>query len=487
MRRPYQLGNPQQEDLDAASARARRKGSAFDAIGARGGWERCIVRGVNPDTYSCDVFTTSGKYLTGLAWPGGARDIDAPRRGDTYGVQYDMGVPLLFEVATDVPGDADQSAFRLTPARGYGAEDPLYAGKGENPQRGDRPSDVLPGDWVRTGDMGNLIGVLSGGMTVVKATELAQIIAAQARNLVRIVGQNLELFTGAGSIECKSENGKTSFVMRLGADAATESTPDEENFRVRCELGDEGELCDFRITDGQGRDLYRMHVDPDGRVQKVARRETATYDEDRRVEVGTNDALAVGGDQFVTIDGSKGEDVGGAREVRSGGATRVQAGGDLAMTSMHDMSMFAARFLDVKVGGQLVGTGPAMRVAVNNGDVQFNVGDPRTGDGQIRRSSFKVNTTLGDITFATVAGRFEVNTTLPGAAKVGGPGPGVFSAVLFEHLRVWTSVFGALIDTHTHLIPALGGSPTGPPAIPPYQSSQGLLQLARSNFVKFGG
>lgn len=489
MKHPYQIGSPGNPEFsaDPSRARAMRKGSAFDVLGLPLREERCVVRSVHPDKYSCDVYTTSGRYLAGVAWPGGSQEASAPRPGDTFGVSYGLGVPQLFEAATTVEPPADTAAFRVTPARGYGAEDPVYRGKGTNPQRGERPSDVMAGDWIRTGDLGNLVGVLSGGMTVVKAGELAQLVATQARNLVRLVGQNLQIFTGAGSIECVSEEGKTSLVMRLGADSATESTPAEENFRIRCDLGDTGELVDFRVTDGQGRDLYRVHVDPDGRVQRVAERETVVLEQDRVTVVGTDDGLNVKGDQTIRVGGRKRENVEGSRDVRAGGASRFRSVGDTAISSMHDMSLFSARFLDVKVGGQAVGTGDAMKVAVANGDLHFDVGNPSSGDTQVRRSGFRVNTLLGDISMTTLAGSVRINTSVPGNVKVGGPGPGIYSAVLFEQLRVWAMTFGVLIDTHFHPQPALGGSPTGPPVVAPWIMTQGLFELARSNFVRFGG
>jgi hypothetical protein len=349
------------------------------------------------------------------------------------------------------------------------------------------PKDVLPGDALQVGDLGQMIGLLSGGVVVVKANELAQIIASQARNLLRLVGQNFQLYTGAGVLDFVTDEGKTSMLRRVGADYEPESSPDSENYRIRCELGHDGELVDFRVTDGKGRALYRHHVDPDGRVEAEARRKTEIITEDRRTEIGGADRVYTGSDLEVSVGGSSVETVGGAKGIDATGALKLQAGGDAAMTAMHDLFLTAARNAAVTVTGSLVGSDPALLFTIANGDVFFNVGSFVSGDTQVRKSGFRVNTASGDITLDSVLGQIELNAG-PGMTKIGGAaGVGPYSALLYEVFEGFMELFGNLIDTHTHTIPSLGGTPTGPPLIPPYLSSRYSLPPAKSQFVKLGG
>jgi hypothetical protein len=476
-------------DLSAQAKRDRRKGAPFHVQNSDQSHERCIVKEVYPGKYTCDVFTERGKFLSGVPWPGGEEDIRAPRRGDQLGVHFHLGSPTLFEARVDTLRDREgEEAFRLTGAPGFGADDPIYAQEGDTNQRGDAPRDVLPGDWVRQGELGQMLGVLTGGTTIFKAGELAQIIATQARNLLRLVGQNFQLYTGAGELQFTTEDGKTSMILRAGGDVETESSPSQDNFRIRCELGDEGEMVDFRVTDGKGRELYRIHIDPDGRVQKQALRETSIFEEDRRTEIGTNDATVIGGARATNIGGTDNLSSGGAREVEVGGAHRTRAAGDIAQSTLRDYVVNSRRNVDMRAFGDPVGglTTPAFSVTVANGNVEFDVGNPISGS-ILPTSKFKVNTLAGDIDFTALAAYINLNSSLPGGVKAGGPGPGLFNAVLFETLKAFFEVFGTLLDTHIHGQPALGGIPTTPPLVPPWTSSKALLELAKSNFVKIGG
>lgn len=476
-------------DLSAQATRDRRKGAPFSGQNSDQNWERCIVKEVYPARYTCDVYTERGKFLSGVPWPGSAEDIHAPRRGDQLAVHFQLGTPQLFEARVDTYRDkGGAEAFRLSGAPGFGADDPIYSTQGETNQRGDAPRDILPGDWLRQGEIGQMVGILAGGTTIFKAGELAQIIATQARNLLRLVGQNFQLYTGAGSLEFKSEDGKTSMVMRAGGDTETESSPSQDNFRIRCELGDEGEMVDFRVTDGKGRELYRVHIDPDGRVQKQALRETSIYDEDRRTEIGTDEVMTIGGARNISISRTDTLQSGGAREVEVGGAHRTRAAGDIAQSTLRDMVLNARRDVRMNAGGDpLSPLAPAFQVTVSNGDMKFSIGNPLAGDTQIARSGFEVETFLGDANITSLFGKIALNSTLPGGVKAGGPGPGLFNAVLFETLKGFMEVFGVLIDTHVHAQPALGGVPTLPPTVLPWTTSRALLSLAKSNFVKLGG
>ena len=489
----YPLSGSELPDHNPANQRdGQRVGSAVSPFSGIQTSERCSVLEVYPDRYTCDVFTERGRFLAGVSWPGVGASIHVPRRGDTLQVSFDLGIPVLTEgtVSTqrspDVDDIDDVPELRVSPVGGVGGDDAVYGGTGSGNARGNSPRDVLPGDRVQLGDLGQMTGLLTGGVVMMKANDMAQVIATQARNLLRLVGQNFELYTGAGSLEFVTDEGKTSMVLRAGADSETESSPDAENYRIRCELGAEGELVDFRVTDGKGRALYRHYVDPDGRVETEARRRTDVIGEDLRTEIGAGERRAVGGDQVTHVGGSSIETVAGAKGVDAGGGFSVQSGADASVVAMNEMLLAAGKQLQFAATGSVVGTDPAMLFTVANGDVKFDIGRPVAGDAQIRRSGFDVNTLTGKISLGTTLGKVELNAG-PGNTKIGGMGSyGPYNAVVYEMLQVFMNLFGNLIDTHTHAVPSIVAV-TGPPLIPPYASSQGSLRLAKSNFVKLGG
>jgi hypothetical protein len=439
---------------------------------------------VYPDQYTCDVFTEQGRFLTGVGWPGGSGNIRAPKRGQLLGVQFELGAPLLYEGRVDAEEDPETDAYRVTGVAGFGGEDPIYSGKGVNNQRGDKPKDVMPGDWVQNGDVGQLLAVLQGGTSILKASELAQVIATQAGNLLRLVGQNMSLYTGAGTLDFLHEEGKTSMVLRVGADDATESSPSQDNFRIRCELGDEGEMVDFRVTDGKGREVWRCHIDPDGRVQKVARRETAVYDEDLRVDIGTNDVRNVGGERVVEVQGNDSYLARGDRTLQSGGSTIVEAGNDVQISGRRDAVVASGRNMELNATGSILSSTPSFQINAANGSAEFNVGFPvygpaPTGDLTLRNYQ-------SDINITAVAQKVKINSPLPRGVKVGGPGPGLYSAVLYETLKVFMDAFGEALDLHFHNSPFLG-LPTGPPTVPPYKLTKALFPFSKSRMVTVGG
>ncbi len=465
--------------------RDRQKGAALSPLSHQQTWEDGIIQGVYPSRHTCDVYTNRGKFLAGVAWPGdGSR---SPRRGESVAVHYQLGRPLLVAIPGRGVANAQAPASSITPDAAYGGNDPLYQGVGTGRGRGSDAADMLPGDWLQSGDLGNFIAVLAGGTTVLKASDLAQIIATYANNLVRIVAKNFQLDTGAGSIACLTEGGKSTFTLRLGADEETESYPDEENFRIRCEMGHEGELVDFRVTDGKGRALYRLHISPDGRVEQEMEGEVVTNSGSKKEEIAGSDTSSVGGDKAESIAGSSTKAVQGAMTLSSGGGMQLQSAQNVALTALHDLFLSAGRATTINALGSLTDNIDALKVNAANGSVVFDIGSPSIGDAQIKRSGFQVSTLTGDIHFKSLLGSFKVDTTRPGGVKLGGPGPGIFSAVLYETFQSFMELFGLMIDTHVHPVPALGGIPTAPPLIPPWQTSRSLLPLSKSTFVKFGG
>ena len=471
---------------NAQSRLEAQKGAPFAPQASHHTWERAVVQAIYPDRHTCDVYTSRGKYLAGIAWPDGGEK--APKRGGRFAVHFQLGKPVLFSVNVDAELPAgDSESHSVLPVKDVGGENAFYDGKGSGNYRGTKPRDLLPGDWLKMGDEGNLIGLLAGGTAVFKAGDLAQIIATQSRHLLRLIGKNLKIDTGAGTLDFKTEDGKSTINLRAGADEETESSPLADNFRIRCELGADGEMVDFRVTDGQGRSLYRMHIDPDGRVQKKSRRETEVVAEDKRTEVGTNSEEFVGKDKTTHVEGDARTRARGSVDTAAGGHVNLRAAGNATMSALSDLLLHAAKNAKVSSSGSPASPDPSMLFEVSNGDFKIDIGNPLKGDAQVMASGLSVDTFTGDIAFKTMLGNFRATTTTPGSVQLGGPVPGLFSAVVFELFQAFMEVFGTMIDTHVHPVPVLGGAPTAPPIIPPWTSSRSLFSLSKSTFVKMGG
>lgn len=468
----------------------RLRGNAFHGGNGDRSMERCTVMAVNPSTYTCTVYTESGQYLHGIPFPASG-GIKAPETGSQrFAVHYQLGYPQLVDANHVVQaGETADSSYALAGVTDeVGTNSTVYANRGEGQHRGNRPSDVNPGDWFQMGEDGNLIAVLSGGAVVMKASELAQIIVTQAHNLVRLLGKNVRMDTGMGHLALETEEGKSTLELRLGADEATEGSPAMENFRIRAELGTEGEMVDFRVTDGKGRDQYRIHVDPDGRAEVTALSRVDVVEEYRTDITGGDHEAQVGGSVTTVVGESSTTTVAGSvSETCDGNRTQV-VGTNYTCAAGRDVSVSAGRNIRMAATGGLGGAaGPAVEINAANGDFQINVGRVRDGDTQVGRSGFKVNTLTGNIEMSSRLGNIKLDTTLPNSVKLGGPGPGIFSAVLHEFFAQIIRVMNLLFDTHVHPIPSMGGVPTGPPLIPMTPLVAPFLPLSKSLFVNYGG
>jgi hypothetical protein len=77
-----------------------------------------------------------------------------------------------------------------------------------------RPTDILPGDWVKTNDFGILLGLFQQ-FAVFKASELAQIQAFVFDDLLRIVSHNFQHITSLGELRIFLDGAKPSLELGL--------------------------------------------------------------------------------------------------------------------------------------------------------------------------------------------------------------------------------------------------------------------------------
>lgn len=457
------------------------KGNPFSGLEHRRFSEKCIVTAVNTERYTCTVFTEFGALLEGVPFPDGGDTVPKIKSVE-YAVNYGLGEPTLERVVMEPATTEVEVEMRVSGVASAGNPGTSSTNTGRGKRRANKPSDVLPGDWVKQGSTGQLVGVLEGGVVLVKASELAQIILSQASNLVRVLGKNVVMDTGMGTLALKTVDGKSTLDLSLGSDESTESDPDAENFRIRAELGANGEMVDFRVTDGDGRAVYRLHIDPDGRVQSQALRKTAVIDEDLVLEVGTTIDVSSGGSANLQAGGEVRAQASGNISAQSSGSVGVSSSQDISMSAVGSVQVAGAS--GVSIAARADGVSPSFSVTTSNGDVNFDVGSPANGQVSPLGSSFNVNSTFGDILLNTTLGQISLNSSRPLGCKLGGGGPGIYGAVLYEQLAVLLQAIAVYLDTHTHN--ALG-TPTSPPLLPSSTIITPALPLLRSNFVTLGG
>jgi hypothetical protein len=501
-----------------------KKGSSLDMFERGRTWERGSVSSVFPETHTCNIRTDRGSLYTGVAWPGGHREIDPPYVGEACFIHNEAGVPMMMRAPSTIqlpPAPKDATSFLPGAVASVQIPTALTGTLNNQPRMsGSAPSDVLPGDWMRRSGDGNYIGVLSGGVNVMRSGEFAQIqtidnTETEGDETVNIIGRTIRMFTGVGTLLFSTEpsrspdgkplkgKGKTSMVFTLGADEETESSPNEEFFRVRAALGQAGNLANFRITDAKGRNAYSMQIFPTGDTEIKQRSEVRTVDLGWKLLCESFNLKATK-DSRIETDGSLDLNAGGSLRARSFGRLSLRAvGGNASLRSSRSVNINSGSTMSVTANGPLIPFIPflarSMDIVATNGSVVYDIGSPLSGDFQLTQSGFRVNvgSALGSIRFSTAltpGGGFIVDCTTPFGVKLGGPplaphpsplDPGVDSAVLATPLLSLLANMAIMFDAHVH---ASTDGPTTPPLNPVMSASVGAAAaIIPSKFVRFGG
>lgn len=458
---------------------------------------------VYPETHTCDVYCSNGEFLHGIAWPGAPKTISVPHLGDRVVISTRTGVPI----AQYTPIGKTLPTRAPLPSTNSNATAGTVASHAQNPSgrqpnySAGRLSDLQPGDWVQMNPAyGNYVGVLSGGTTVLKSSDFSQVVTHQNEDVVSVIGRRVEMLTGTGSLIFKEEEGKHTLSLRMGIDDAEEANPSAEQYRVRMDVGHEGDLVNFRLTDPTGGTAYGLKISPDGVVQQESKRQIEIASELRKIQGSKLELLAKSDDVVVRAFNKLDVSTGGTVDIRTQGRFSARATGNVNVRSLQTLSLNGGSGIDITGNGAaipLLGPlgPPAVGVVATNGSVVFDVGFPTSGDLGFAFSGFRVNTFNGNIRFSSLFGGFTVDTLVPQSVKLGGPPigphplpgwPGPLGAVLYEPLFAFFEAFGALLDTHVHLDPS-SGAPTTPPLVPVWNTTRPLLLFARSLYTTFGG
>ena len=436
---------------------------------------------VNPTDGSCDVYAEKC-YYGNVAIPGmsadpagGGGSADIPHIGQPVMIRCGSGWPTITQilpVSTNSEA-ADQPRFDLADevegSSGlFPAEEASFSGR---TARGTRP-----GDWFRMGNQGQSFSLLEGGGARMKASPLAQVVASASKDMLRLVGHNLEMFTGFGETKFHADAGKRSFEFSGSTDQL------QKNKQVQVLVGGNADgLADFRVLNQQGDRVYSYSVSPGGEVTAASRGAanirfdggcTTAYGLGRRVDISSGDDLIYleQGQRVEHYAGGQTTEVMESKFSRVGGNRRDRVVNDWSMTS---------RNMDMSVSGDPLLAHPltdALSYTVANGSVRFDVGNPIAGDLGKSLSGFKVNVNgvKGNIELGTSGlGAVFIDSLMPASVHIGATYPVIAlePAVLGNLFTIMIEAFELLYNTHTHIVPG-----PYPLAIPTSQQSSGSIK-----------
>jgi hypothetical protein len=159
---------------------------------------------VDPLRFICSVKTTNGRTFTGVRWllqSGGTSAVgihSTPSIGDRVLVTTSLGYEVILGCipSIDSPDISTQSITGGSNTPDVGTDSSFRGGITADPKK---PTDFLPGELVYTAKGGAQLGILAGGMAILKASTLSQIVMSKFEGLVRLVTRNYQRYSDASS------------------------------------------------------------------------------------------------------------------------------------------------------------------------------------------------------------------------------------------------------------------------------------------------
>ena len=391
--------------------------------------------------------------------------------------------------ASSSPGDLmKNSSIPMADPYIGGAKDPVNQLGGQDSRREGDAGDAGRGDWLLNSSDGNGLAVLEGGVNIFKAGDLSQILGFKLGDLIRVVAQTFELFTGMGELRVVTENKKSKIEFK-GSTNAEDSHPTREQWNIEAGLGGDANLFYLRFLDtNSGSVKAGLTVTKDGDVliegRTVSERQTSTstasvkVKQAESVNVRSSDEKTVGLNynrkaSNVNIEASSGISHKAAN-------TYSVTATDVVSTASHNSTEVVAGYRADKDGAPIPGAFTAKKLEVTNGNFEIQVGK---GGLPNLCSSIKASTYTGDIYLtAAISGSVvlsSISTSILGntlpfgivlnspAVMLGGPGLEIspvngagMAACKFEALLAYVKALHAMLDSHVH--PTSVG-PSGPP------------------------
>ena len=481
-----------------------RLGGVGNASDAYSMCEWGTVADVQADRYTYTVKTLKGRMLQGVPRKRmHPSDIALLPLGTTVIVRHDLGLPIIDGVL-DIPATpSTTTGVPTTGATGFGGQG---LNQTTNTSVGSyrsaaEPTDMLPGDMLSGNRSGARVGVLEGGVAMLRGSPMAQVRAYALQDLVEIISRNFRHITDMGIFEVTNADGRVNMSFRGATDQLGETGGDEENWTIRMDLGSVGDLFDFQLTTPQGQTLFKIHVDAGGRCEifgldGVIIQSGSQNDEPHIADHATDVIENIGGDHTVTVTGDETVTVQGGRTDTVDGSSTVSVGADYQLAAARDLGLSAGRNAYLNVTGAKDGN-PALTTTIQGGDWKIDFGQPQFPLAGLKLKTLKGNISMesqqgGTIELKTLLGeiredarKITLNTKTPDSVILGGTSP-MGHVTIYERLESLLRVLIRLFDSHTHTS-AAAGSPTTPPLVPMSAAISPMILPMKSTRVGVGG
>lgn len=390
---------------------------------------------------------------------------------------------------------------QISEIRGIGGESPAQATphNAASSRGSSDPLDMLQGDDVTVGPLGNMMGVLQGGMNVMKSSPVAQIRTHALQDLVEIISASYRHITSMGDLRIQNDAGKTSLVWRAGTEQQS------QDWTVRLDVGATGDLFNFEVTTPSGNTLARIHITADGKLEllgvsgvdvttgaKGTRREDVAGDQVTNV-LGAWE-LSVNGDAVNVFSGSHATQVSQNNEV-SVGNNQQEVFGNNQHTYVGGVTVEK-----IQGGTEPAGGVVAKKIQTINGHIVYDIANPSTGAVPNGQSETHVNWAGGYyfVLAPSADGPWSIITNKDGGVHLGANGSAIpdpttggfkvisvapFTAMIYEYFESMMKVLVKWADTHTH---ATAVGPSTPPVVPLDPLVGSLIPMIKSKRVKIG-
>lgn len=296
-----------------------------------------LVTGVNTATFTCDVLTSRSKELrdvpilgvTGGVHSGSVTWLNDLRNSTVLIVHVDGRPYLLCTLPVKVNPLSEERDAPVSATVTGGANERTY-GRTNNGYAGKRHTGFLPDDKVLVADGGAMLGLLSGGLAILKASPLAQIVLGKARDFIHIVARELRIMTDFGEMKFHhGSSGRTGMSIIGGALSGDEANAASGKPTVTVHLGDVPDAPDKRVVimaeSVDEEDYALIAYGIDGDMEQATSR-------DHRTSVGRNRDARVEGGDYAEIDGEQKLSVGGNQEAEIVGDRSVTVAGKVTET-----------------------------------------------------------------------------------------------------------------------------------------------------------
>jgi hypothetical protein len=442
-------------------------------------------------------------------------DIAVLAAETTVAIHDELGFWVIDSVIKFAPiSPVTVRTSQVTELRGVGGEDPVYAPKSDAVSYGspEDPKDLLEGDWLRQSPDGNLVGVLAGGVNVLKSSPMSQIRTHQLQDLVEIISSTYRHLTSMGDLRIQNDGGKTSLIWRAGANQ-TETGANAGHWTIRLDVGATGDVFNFEVTTPEGNTLAKVHMSGDGRLELTGVSGVDITSGDRgpmREDVAGSRHTKIRGAWDLSVKGDNDLLVQGARTAEVAKNDSLTVGNDLNENVSNARNTYVGGKATEKVagGGSVpppVPTQVAKEIQLLNGGYLLEVGDPAKGSLPTGLQGMNFVSHVGGINFVMMptampppVGAFSVITSLPMSVLLGANGAAVknpltggytitpvapFGVMKYEPFMAMMTALLTWLDTHVH--PSAVG-PTGPPAAPSSAMINPLIAPIRSVRVMVG-